>query len=230
MDFGHLVVPVAGDGLEGKAKLAVVAGFEWGGGDGLGIDIGLVGADDGEGLGFDLGWELDVVAEEDLDGDAGDGLVASVADVAVDVGVLAAGDVFGLAHGELRERQIGGVGGQRLDGVTWDGCLLMRGEEQDGDSEKHDKTCDNPGDDGIAAAFGGLRREEFRGAGWLLLRLSPLWLVHKRRFYTSRASNLLRANLLDRKLSEYLYESSSHFHRPKNLLGHDDVNERMNRV
>ena len=101
VDFGHLIVPVAGNGFEGKAKLAVVAGLERGGGDGLGIDIGLVGADEGEGLGFDLGRELDVVAEEDLDGDAGDGLVAGVADVAVDVGVLAAGDVFGLAHGEL---------------------------------------------------------------------------------------------------------------------------------
>ena len=80
----------------------------------------------------------------------------------------------------------------------------MRGEEQDGDGEKYDQTRDDPGDDGIAAAFRGLRREEFGGGGWLLLRLSPLWLAHKRRFYTSRASNLLQANLLERKLVEYL--------------------------
>jgi hypothetical protein len=204
VDFRHLVVPVTGNGLEGKAKLAVVAGFERGGGDGLGIDIGLVGADEGEGLGLDLGRELDIVAKEYLDGDAGDGLVAGVADVAIDIGVLATGDVLRLAHGELREREVGGVGGQRLDGVSWDGCLFMRGEEQAGDGENYDQTRDGPGDDGIAAAFGWLRREEFRGAGWLLLRLSLLWLVHKRRFYTSRASNSLRANLLERKLSEYL--------------------------
>jgi len=204
VDFGHLIVPVTGNGLEGKAKLAVVAGFERGGGDGLGVYIGFVGADEGEGLGFDLGRELDVVAEEDLNGDTGDGLVAGVADVAVDVGVLAAGDVFGLAHGELRERKVGGVGGQWLDSVAWDGCLLMRGEKQDSNGDKYNQTCDDPGDNGIAAAFGGLRREEFGGGGWLLLRLSLLWLAHKRRFYTSRASNLLQANLLERKLAEYL--------------------------
>ena len=165
MDFRHLVVPVAGDGLEGKAKLAVVAGLERRGGDGLGINIGFVGADEGEGLGLDLGRELDVVTEQNLDGDAGDGLVAGVADVAIDIGVLATGDVLRLAHGELRERQVGGVGGQRLDGVSWDGCLLMRGEEQTCDGEEYDQTRDDPGDDGIAVAFGGLRREEFRGAG-----------------------------------------------------------------
>ena len=80
----------------------------------------------------------------------------------------------------------------------------MRGEEQDYDGDEYDQTRDDPGDDGIAAAFGGLRGEEFRGAGWLLLRLSLLWLAHKRRFYTSRASNSLQANLLERKLGEYL--------------------------
>ena len=60
-----------------------------------------MGADEGEGLSFDLGRELDVIAEGYLDGDAGDSLVAGVSDVAVDIGVLATGDVFGLAHGEL---------------------------------------------------------------------------------------------------------------------------------
>ena len=50
----------------------------------------------------------------------------------------------------------------------------MRGEEQDGDSEKYDQTRDDPGDDGIAAAFRGLGWEEFGGCSWLLLRLEPV--------------------------------------------------------
>ena len=71
VDFGQLDVPVTGKVLEDKAELAIVAGFEGSGGDGLGIDVGLAGADEGDGEGLDGRGHILVVAEEDLDADGG---------------------------------------------------------------------------------------------------------------------------------------------------------------
>ncbi len=48
-DLGKLQVPVRGDGVENQAEVAVLAGFDRSGGDRLGIDIGLAGADKAEG-------------------------------------------------------------------------------------------------------------------------------------------------------------------------------------
>ncbi len=120
------------------------------------------------GLGVDLRGKIDVVVEEDLDGDAGDGLGAGVLDVAVDVGVLAAGDVFGLAHGELGDGERGGVVGQGLEGVGRRRGGLVRGKDKDADDQQDDEAGYEPGDDGSAAA---LRRrgEEAGGFGGFLL-------------------------------------------------------------
>jgi hypothetical protein len=85
-DLRHLHVPVGGQGLEDETELAVVSGFKGGGADGLGIDVGLVGADECEGQGLDLGGHLLIVAEEHLDGDGSCGLGSCVLDVAVDEG------------------------------------------------------------------------------------------------------------------------------------------------
>ena len=78
VDFGDLDIPVAVDVFEDEAELAILSGGEGCGGDGLGVDVGLVGADEQEREGFDLGGEAFVVAEEHLDGDGGDGLGAGV--------------------------------------------------------------------------------------------------------------------------------------------------------
>ena len=53
-----------------------------------------------ERLGLVLRDFMRVVAEEHLDGDAGEGLAAVVGDVAVEIGNLAAGKIGGLAHGQ----------------------------------------------------------------------------------------------------------------------------------
>ena len=67
-------------------------GLQGGGADRLGVHVGLVGANQGEGDGLDGGRLALVVGEEDLDGDAGQGLVAGVADMAVEEGGGSSGD------------------------------------------------------------------------------------------------------------------------------------------
>ncbi len=170
-DLGELNVPVGGDGFEDEAELTVVGGLEGSGADGLGIDVGLMGADEGEGEGFDVRGHLLVVAEDDLNGDRGDGLGTGVLDVTVDEGGLAAGEAGGLAHGDLGEGKVGGVGCEGLDGVGRGGGLATAREEQKANGDQDDETSDDPCGDGGSGGRGLVGREECRGRG---LRLEVL--------------------------------------------------------
>lgn len=50
------------------------------------------------------------VAEKDLNSDAGNGAAALISDVAIDVSDFATGQIGRLAHGEIADGEIGGVG------------------------------------------------------------------------------------------------------------------------
>ncbi len=152
MDVRHLSVPVVGNALEDKTELTIIAGFERCGRDRLGVDVGLVSADESQGDGLDLGGHGFVVAEENLHGHCGDGLRASVFNVAVDEGGFSSGEAGGLAHGELGERQICGVGGGRLDYVRGNAGGLTGSEDQDHDEHQNDESGYPPGN-GRDAAF-----------------------------------------------------------------------------
>jgi hypothetical protein len=124
IDFGHLLVPVVRDGFEDEPELDVVAGFDGGGADGFGVDVGLAGADEREREAFDLWGEADIVAEDDLESGSGEGGGADILDVAVEEGGFASGEAGGLAHGEFGEDERLRVAVSGKDGVGgFDGRL-----------------------------------------------------------------------------------------------------------
>lgn len=144
-DLGVGAVPVRRDGIEDEAEIAFVAGLKGRGGDRLEIDIRIAGADQLEGLGLVLCDLFGRVAEEDLDGDGGDGSVSLVGDVSVDIGDFAAGKVRGLAHDEAGNGKAGGVGiGSCGDWGDDDGFAAVLEDEDHGGCYQHD----NSGGDG----------------------------------------------------------------------------------
>ena len=158
-DGWELLIPVGIDIFEGEAELVVIAWREGRGTDGFGIDVGLVGADEVERYGLDLRRLLGVVGEEYLDRCADDGASAGVADVAVDIGDLAAGEGAGFAHLDLGEGEACGIGVGREEGVGGRG-FVMRGEEDSGDYEKDDEAGNAERKEG--GTLGLLRGEEGR--------------------------------------------------------------------
>ena len=86
--------------------------------------------------------------EGDLDGDGGDGLLAAVGDLAVDVGGLGAGDAPGLAHLEIGDGEAGGVGvGRGEPGTARVGRFMrwLTEDEENADNDQDDDEGDDPG-------------------------------------------------------------------------------------
>jgi len=106
VDFRLLLVPVRVDVLEGQPKLAVGPRRERSGADRLGIHIRLVRADKAERRNFNLRRHRHVVLEDHMQRDAGDGQLAVVGDVPVDIRRFAARERGRLAHLDVRKRQV----------------------------------------------------------------------------------------------------------------------------
>jgi len=100
---------------------------------------------------------VSIVANEHLDGDAGDGAGALVGDVAVEVGDLTAGEVGRLAHGKVGDGQAGGicVGSGGDGGDAGGGFAVLENQEDDGGGDEDDSCGDSEWQPVALAWFGG---------------------------------------------------------------------------
>jgi hypothetical protein len=163
-NLGVGTVPVGRDGVKDEAEIAGVPGLEGRGRDGLEIDVRVAGADELEGSGFILGDLFGRVAEEDLDGDRGDGASSCVPDAPVNVGDFAAGEVGGLAHDETGDGQADGVGigscGYGGDGDRF--VSVLEDEDHSGCHEHDDSGGDGEGEPIALAGFDARHEIDFR--------------------------------------------------------------------
>jgi len=151
------VVPLGGDAVEGEAEGFGLAGGQRRDVEVDGLFVGAVGTNDAEREVFALGDLCHGVFEIDFDHDVGNGFVAGVGDVSVDVADGGSDEIFGGGHFEVRKFQIRNVGGRSFD---WLGRLAQ--EERGGQSASDDHDYGDHDDHAAGVAFfggGGLLAE-----------------------------------------------------------------------
>ena len=172
-DFGVVLVPVLGEAVEDEAEVAGFARVDGGGADGLRIYIRLAGAYEREWHRLLFGDGILEAVEGDLDGDGGDGLLAGVGDLTVDVGGLGTGDAAGLAHLEVADGETGGVGvGRGEAGSAGIDRLRPMGDREDNADEDDDQgsgergSAGGPGRKRPGSEDGGVLMTDTGYSGW----------------------------------------------------------------
>lgn len=139
-DVGVRSIPVRRHAVEDQSELSLIPGLERGGRKRLDIHIRLPCTNELEVLRLVLSDLMSGVPEQHLDNNPGDGAIALVRNMAVEISDLAAGQTGRLAHGEVGDGKAGGIGieGRGNRGDLRGALAALQGEDRDG---RHKYDC-----------------------------------------------------------------------------------------